>query len=377
MLKFELVHEDKKTGARAGILHTSRGDVETPAFMPVGTQGTVKTIIPEELKNIGAQMILSNAYHLALRPGAELIAKAGGLHKFMHWDRPILTDSGGYQVFSLANLRKVEEKGVQFRSHIDGEMHFFTPESVVKIQEDFLGSDIMMPLDECTDYPCPRSVAISSMERTIRWLKRSVKAKKRNTSALFAIIQGSVYKDLRKQCIDLMVELGVDGYALGGLSVGEDKTDMYEIVSHCCEHLPKDKTRYLMGVGRPQDLLEAVGSGIDIFDCSLPTREGRTGKSFTSRGEITIRNSSFKEDFNPIDENCDCYVCKNYTRSYIRHLFNTSEILAPRLNSFHNLYFYLSLMKKMRQSILEDSFLDFKKEFMRKYAATTNGNTWK
>jgi len=375
MFKFELVHTDKKTGARAGILHTSRGDVETPAFMPVGTQGTVKTIIPEELKKIGAQMILSNAYHLALRPGAELIARAGGLHKFMHWDGPILTDSGGYQVFSLANLRKVEEEGVRFRSHIDGDMHFFTPESVVQIQEEFLGSDIMMPLDECVDYPCGESVALSAMERTYRWLARSVNSRKTKTSTLFAIIQGSVYKNLRKQCIDLMSKLDVEGYALGGLSVGEDKSDTYEMVKYCCKHLPKDKTRYLMGVGRPQDLLESVQYGIDIFDCSLPTREGRTGKSFTSRGEITIRNSSFREDFTPIDKDCDCYVCQNYTRSYIRHLFNTSEILAPRLNSFHNLYFYLSLMKRMRQSILKNSFLDFKKEFMRKYAATVNGNT--
>ncbi|MCK4905644.1 tRNA guanosine(34) transglycosylase Tgt [bacterium] len=370
MIKFELIHTDKKTGARAGILHTSRGDVETPAFMPVGTQGTVKTIIPEELKSIGAQMILSNAYHLALRPGAELIAKAGGLHKFMHWDGPILTDSGGYQVFSLAKLRKVEEKGVQFRSHIDGDMHFFTPESVVQIQEEFLGSDIMMPLDECADYPCSRKVALSAMERTCRWLERSIKARKTKTSALFAIIQGGVYKDLRKQCIDSMLGLNVDGYALGGLSVGEDKSAMYETVSHCCKYLPEDKTRYLMGVGKPQDFLESVQHGVDIFDCSLPTREGRTGKSFTSGGEITIRNSKFKEDFGPIDKDCDCYVCKNYTRSYLRHLFNTSEILAPRLNSFHNLYFYLSLMKKMRESILKDSFLDFKKEFMRKYATS-------
>jgi queuine tRNA-ribosyltransferase len=377
VIKFELIHTDKTTGARAGILHTLRGDVQTPAFMPVGTQGTVKTIIPEELKSIGAQLILSNAYHLALRPGAELIAKAGGLHKFMHWDGPILTDSGGYQVFSLANLRKVEEEGVRFRSHIDGDMHFFTPESVIQIQEEFLGSDIMMPLDECVDYPCSRPVALSSMQRTLRWLERSIKARRGNASALFAIIQGSVYKDLRKQCIDSMVEMNVDGYALGGLSVGEDKADTYEIVSHCCNYLPKDKTRYLMGVGRPQDLLEAVRYGVDIFDCSLPTREGRTGKSFTSGGEITIRNSSFKEDFTPIDKDCGCYVCKNYTRSYIRHLFNTSEILAPRLNSFHNLYFYLSLMKRMRQSILKDKFLDFKKDFMREYAPTTNGNTWK
>ncbi len=368
MIKFELIHTDKKTGARAGILHTSRGKVETPAFMPVGTQGTVKTITPEELKGMGCQMILSNAYHLALRPGAELISKAGGLHKFMHWDKPILTDSGGYQVFSLANLRKVEEEGVQFRSHIDGELHSFTPESVIKLQEDYLGSDIMMPLDECADYPCSHSVALSAMERTYKWLKRSVKARKGETSGLFAIIQGSVYKDLRKQCIDMMIELDVDGYALGGLSVGEEKSATYEIVSHCCRYLPKDKTRYLMGVGKPEDLVESVEQGIDIFDCSLPTREGRTGKSFISSGEITIRNSKFKEDFGPLDPECDCYVCKNYTRSYLRHLLNTKEILAPRLNSFHNLYFYISLMKKMRESIIKDSFLDFKEEFMRKYA---------
>ncbi len=368
MIKFELIHTDKKTGARAGILHTPRGEVETPAFMPVGTQGTVKTITPEELKSIGCQIILSNAYHLALRPGAELIAKAGGLHKFMHWDGPILTDSGGYQVFSLASLRKIEEEGVWFRSHIDGEMHSFTPESVIQIQESLLRSDIMMPLDECTDYPCSHSVALSSMERTYRWLGRSIKARKGKKSGLFAIIQGSVYKDLRKQCIDLMIELDVDGYALGGLSVGEDKLTTYEIVSYCCSHLPKHKTRYLMGVGRPQDLIESVQHGVDMFDCSLPTREGRTGKSFTSSGEITIRNSKFKEDFGPIDEECDCYVCKNYTRSYLRHLINSKEILAPRLNSFHNLYFFISLMKKMREAILKDRFLDFKREFMRKYA---------
>ena len=370
MFKFELIHTDKKTGARAGILHTSRGKVETPAFMPVGTQGTVKTIIPEELKSMGCQMILSNAYHLALRPGAELVAKAGGLHKFMNWDGPILTDSGGYQVFSLASLRKVKEHGVEFRSHIDGGMHSFTPESVVKIQEELLGSDIMMPLDECTDYPCPKSVALSAMERTCRWLERSVKTKKGKKSALFAIIQGSVYKNLRKKCIDTMVAMDVDGYALGGLSVGEDKGTTYEIASYCCSKLPKEKIRYFMGVGKPEDLLESVGYGVDLFDCSLPTREGRTGKSFTSDGEITIRNSVFKKDFSPIDKECDCYVCRNYTRSYIRHLFNASEILAPRLNSLHNLYFYLSLMKKMREAILKDRFLDFKKEFMRKYSST-------
>jgi queuine tRNA-ribosyltransferase len=368
VIKFELIHEDKKTGARAGILHTPRGKVETPAFMPVGTQGTVKTIIPEELKSIGCQMILSNAYHLEIRPGAELIAKAGGLHKFMHWDGPILTDSGGYQVFSLASLREVEEKGVSFRSHVDGAMHFFSPESVIQIQEKLLKSDIMMPLDECTDYPCPRSVALSSMERTYRWLKRSIEARKGKRTGLFAIIQGSVYKDLRKQCINWMLELDVDGYALGGLSVGEDSLTTYDIVSHCSDHLPKDKTRYLMGVGRPKDLIESVERGIDFFDCSLPTREGRTGKSFTSSGEIVIRNSTFKEDFTPIDKDCDCYVCKNYTRSYIRHLFNSKEILAPKLNSFHNLYFFISLMKKMRDAILKDKFLDFKENFMRKYA---------
>lgn len=368
MVKFELIHTDKKTGARAGILHTPRGDVETPAFMPVGTQGTVKTIIPEELKDMGCEMLLSNAYHLALRPGAELVAKAGGLHKFMNWDRPILTDSGGYQVFSLAALRKVKEEGVTFRSHIDGEMHSFTPESVIHIQEKLLGSDIMMPLDECTDYPCPKSVALSAMERTHRWLERSIKAREGKKSALFAIIQGSVYKDLRKQCIDWMKDLSVEGFALGGLSVGEAKSTTMEIVSHCCNYLPEDKTRYLMGVGKPEDLIESVEYGIDLFDCSLPTREGRTGKSFTSKGGITIRNSVFKKDFSPIDEECSCYVCKNYTRSYIRHLFNSKEILAPRLNSYHNLYFYISLMKNVRKAILENSFLDFKKEFMGKYA---------
>ncbi|HIE44341.1 MAG TPA: tRNA guanosine(34) transglycosylase Tgt, partial [Candidatus Omnitrophica bacterium] len=371
MVRFELIHQDKRSGARVGILHTSRGDVHTPAFLPVGTQGTVKTLTAEELRQIGCEIILSNAYHLALRPGVEVIRKAGGLHRFMHWDGPILTDSGGYQIFSLASLRKVEEEGVYFRSHFDGQMHFFTPEGVIQMQEECLKSDIMMPLDECTSYPCHHSVAQSSVERTLRWLRRSIKVRK-GESALFAIIQGSVYEDLRKKCIDWMVELDVDGFALGGLSVGEDKSTTYEIVSYCCGELPHDKVRYLMGVGRPEDLVETVTRGVDLFDCSMPTREGRTGKAFTSSGAKVMRNAPYREDFESIDKECNCYTCRNYTRAYIRHLFNCGEILGPRLNSLHNLYFFISLMKRMREAILEDRFLDFKKAFMRKYLADSN-----
>ena len=366
-MKFELIHQDKHTGARAGILYTSHGKVYTPTFMPVATQGTVKALTPEELKKSNVQIILSNIYHLAMRPGIELIKKAGGLHKFMHWDGPILTDSGGYQVFSLTALRRIKEEGVTFQSHLDGQEYFFSPEEIIQFQQD-LGIDIMMPLDECTSYPCEYDYALTSMERTYRWLQRSLKKRKNKENALFAIIQGSVYEDLRKQCLEQMIELDLEGYALGGLSVGEDRATTNQIVAFCSQYLPKDKVRYLMGVGRPLDLLEAVIRGLDIFDCSIPTREGRTGKSFTSGGELIVRNSPSKEDFRPLDEDCTCYACKNYTRAYIRHLFNVQEILAARLNSLHNVHFFLSLMRKMREAILQDKFLDFRDEFMKKYA---------
>jgi len=367
MIKFELIHQDKHTSARAGILHTPHGKVDTPTFMPVATQGTVKALTPEELKETGTQIVLSNVYHLAMRPGIELIKKAGGLHKFMHWDGPLLTDSGGYQVFSLAALRKIKEEGVTFQSHLDGQEHFFTPEGIIQFQQD-LGVDIMMPLDECTPYPCEQDYALTSLERTFRWLKRSLKKSKKKEYALFAIIQGSVYEELRKKSIEWMVDLDLEGYALGGLSVGEDKSTTYQIIAYCSEYLPKEKIRYLMGVGRPLDLIEAIGRGMDIFDCSIPTREGRTGKVFTSEGELIVRNSPYKEDFGPLDKECTCYACQNYTRAYIRHLLNTQEILAARLNSLHNVHFFLSLMGKMREAILQDKFLDFREEFMKKYA---------
>ena len=364
--KFSILHKDARSGARLGRLSTEHGNVDTPVFMPVGTQGTVKAISPQNLEDAGAEIILSNAYHLFLRPGLEVIQKMGGLHKFMSWPKPILTDSGGYQVFSLALLRKVSDEGVEFQSHIDGFKHFLTPESVIQIQEVF-GSDIMMPLDECVHYPSAKDYSRVAMERTISWARRSVAKKKDNGQLLFGITQGSTYEDLREESIKRTIELGFDGFSIGGVSVGEPDALIKEIIDIAVEYLPLDKPRYLMGLGKPEDIIDAVEKGIDMFDCVIPTRYGRNGTAFTSEGKVTVRNAAFSMDEKPLDKNCDCYACKNFSRAYIRHLFNTEEILGLQLVSLHNIYFYLELMRKIRQAIKNDRFIEFKKNFLSNY----------
>lgn len=364
---YELIKTCKQSGARLGVLHTPHGDIETPIFMPVGTQATVKSMTPEELKEIGSQIILSNTYHLYLRPGHELVKKAGGLHEFMHWDKPILTDSGGFQVFSLGPLRKISEEGVEFRSHLDGSKHFLTPEKAMEIQN-ALGSDIMMAFDECAPYPASREYVKNSLERTTRWLERCKEAHKNpERQALFGIIQGGMYKDLREQSAKEITAIDLPGYAIGGLSVGEPKPMMYDILEHTTPFMPVDKPRYLMGVGSPDDLIEGVIRGVDMFDCVLPTRIARNGTAMTSQGKVVVRNATYAEDFTPLDPECDCYTCRNYTKAYIRHLIKTNEILGARLITTHNLHFLLKLMENIRQAIREDRLLDFREEFFTKY----------
>ena len=364
---YELIKTCKQSGARLGILHTPHGDIETPIFMPVGTQATVKSMTPEELKEIGSQIILSNTYHLYLRPGHELIKKAGGLHEFMHWDKPILTDSGGFQVFSLGPLRKITEEGVEFRSHLDGSKHMLNPEKAMEIQN-ALGSDIMMAFDECAPYPATREYVKNSLERTTRWLQRCKDAHKNTENqALFGIIQGGMYKDLREQSAKEITAIDLPGYAIGGLSVGEPKPMMYDVLEHTTPLMPVDKPRYLMGVGSPDDLIEGVIRGVDMFDCVLPTRIARNGTAMTSQGKVVVRNATYAEDFTPLDPECDCYTCKNYTRAYLRHLVKTNEILGSRLITTHNLHFLLNLMSQIRQAIREDRLLDFREEFFTKY----------
>lgn len=364
---YELIKTCKQSGARLGILHTPHGDIETPIFMPVGTQATVKSMTPEELKEIGSQIILSNTYHLYLRPGHELVKKAGGLHEFMHWDKPILTDSGGFQVFSLGPLRKISEEGVEFRSHLDGSKHFLTPEKAMEIQN-ALGSDIMMAFDECAPYPASREYVKNSLERTTRWLERCKEAHKNaENQALFGIIQGGMYKDLREQSAKEITSIDLPGYAIGGLSVGEPKPIMYDILEHTTPLMPVDKPRYLMGVGSPDDLIEGVIRGVDMFDCVLPTRIARNGTAMTSQGKVVVRNATYAEDFTPLDSECDCYTCRNYTKAYIRHLIKTNEMLGARLITTHNLHFLLKLMENIRQAIREDRLLDFREEFFTKY----------
>lgn len=365
-LTYQLIHKEKNTAARIGKITTSHGEIETPIFMPVGTQATVKAMTPEELKEIGSQIILSNTYHLYLRPGSKLIAEAGGLHKFMHWDGPILTDSGGFQVFSLSDLNEITEKGVHFQSHIDGSKHFISPEKSMEIQMD-LGSDIVMAFDECPPYPAEYDYVARSLEMTLRWAKRSKKAMTNDKQALFGIIQGGVFEDLREASVQAMVDIGFPGYALGGLSVGEKNEQMYQVLEYTVPLMPDDKPRYLMGVGTPEDLIEGVMRGIDMFDCVLPTRIARHGAVFTSEGRITVRNAVYKKDFTPLDHQCDCYVCQNYTRGYIRHLIKRNEILGARLTTYHNLYFLLDLMKKVRKSISKDEVIKFRKKFYNKY----------
>lgn len=368
-LKFEVIKQDKYCNARCGIIHTDHGDIETPIFMPVGTRGTVKTMTPEELKEIGAQIILGNTYHLYLKPGMDIMEKAGGLHKFMHWDKPILTDSGGFQVFSLSDIRHIEENGVEFRSHIDGSKHFFTPEKSIQIQET-IGSDIMMSFDECAPYPATYDYIDKSMHRTIRWARRGLDYHKEHSKpyqSLFGIIQGGMYKDLRKISIEETCAMDFDGFSIGGISVGEPKEEFLDILNYTTPLLPYDKPRYNMGVGTPDYLLESYQAGIDMADCVLPTRIARNGTALTSRGKLVARNAKYKEDFTPLDPDCDCYVCKNYSRAYIRHLLNVNEILGARLLSYHNLYFLLKMCEEVRKAIMADSFLDYKRDFYRKY----------
>ncbi|MBI4654379.1 MAG: tRNA guanosine(34) transglycosylase Tgt [Nitrospirae bacterium] len=367
-------------GARLGQIHTQRGIINTPAFIPVGTNATVKAMNQDELRELGAEIILANTYHLYLRPGHEVIKKVGGLHRFMNWQGPILTDSGGFQVFSLSPLRKITNEGVEFRSHLDGSTHFLTPEFVMEIQA-VLGSDIVMAFDECTPYPATKEYALNSLKLTTDWAKRckewihDARYKMQDKEifimnpascvlhqSLFGIVQGGVYKDLRKQSVEELIEMDFDGYAIGGLSVGEPKELMYEIINYTTPLLPPDKPRYLMGIGDLVDVLTAVSVGIDMFDCVMPTRNARNGTLFTSEGRISIKREEFKADPEPLDPDCECYTCKNYSKAYLRHLFMNKEILSMRLNTLHNLHFYLSFFKKMREAIRDETFDNFKKE---------------
>ncbi len=367
-ITYELLHIDKHSGARRGVIHTPHGDIQTPIFMPVGTQATVKGVSPRELKeDVKAQIILSNTYHLFLRPGHELVREAGGLHEFMHWDRPILTDSGGFQVFSLGELRKICEEGVEFRSHLDGSKKFISPEISMEIQE-ALGSDIMMAFDECCPYPSTYEYTKKSMERTTRWAMRCKEAHKTvEKQGLFGIVQGGFFKDLRTQSAKELIDLDFPGYAIGGISVGEPKEEFLDILKFTTPLLPEHKPRYLMGVGTPDYLIEAALAGIDMCDCVLPTRIARHGTAMTWQGKVVVRNAVYEKDFSPLDSQCDCYTCRNFTRAYMRHLINTKEILGVQLLSIHNLRFLTKLMECVRIEIEKDNLLKFREEFYQKY----------
>lgn len=367
-IKYELIAKDEKTGARAGVIHTPHGSFPTPIFMPVGTQASVKGVSPEELLDIGAGIILSNTYHLFLRPGSELVRKAGGLHKFMHWPRGVLTDSGGFQVFSLGELRKITEEGVTFRSHLDGSRKFLSPEISMKVQRD-LGSDIVMAFDECVPYPADFEYTKQSAERTTRWAVRSKKSMEgAEGQGLFGIVQGGMYRELRRYSAEALIELDFPGYAVGGLSVGEPPELMNEMLDYTLELLPKDKPRYLMGVGTPDYLLEGVARGVDMFDCVFPTRVARNGLAMVHAGRIVIKNSEYAEDERPLEEGCGCYACRSgYTRAYIRHLFRAGEMFGLRLLSLHNLFFLCQFMRDMRQAIIEGRFGEFRREFLENY----------
>jgi queuine tRNA-ribosyltransferase len=358
--RFEIIKKDSFSRARIGRVETDHGSFTTPAFLPVGTQGAVKSLTPEELVEIGVEVILGNTYHLYLRPGHETIAKLGGLHTFIHWERPILTDSGGFQIFSLETLRKVSEEGVTFQSHLDGSSHFLTPEKVMEIQRS-LGPDIAMVLDECVPYPSPYEYVKVSMERTSRWAKRCLQVRRESDPALFAIVQGGVHRDLREKSVQTLVEMGFQGYAMGGLSVGEPKSMMLDVLEWTTPLLPEHTPRYLMGVGTPEDIIDAVMRGVDFFDCVLPTRNARNGTLFTSSGKISIKQAQYAEDRRPVDETCACYTCCHYSRAYLRHLYLSKEILSSRLNTIHNLYYYITLLVKIREAIQEGRLLDFYK----------------
>ena len=357
----EIKHIDKQTGARYGILHTPHGNVEVPMFMPVGTLATVKTLSPEEIKQMGAGVILANTYHLSIRPGADIVAKAGGLHKFMNYDGPILTDSGGFQVFSLAEKRKITEEGVEFKNHLNGDRLFFSPEIAIGIEEK-LGADIIMSFDECIPYPATYEYAKRSTERTLRWAKRGKEAHVREDQALFGIVQGGDYEDLRYYCAQELAKMDFPGYSIGGTSIGEPKDKCFEMVEWAVKYLPEDKPRYLMGVGSIDYLLGGIARGVDMFDCVLPTRLARHGALITSKGRVNIKQEKYKEDFTPLDPNCDCYCCKNYTKAYLRHLYVADETFGKRLMSIHNIRFLIHLMEGARKAIQEDRFGDYMKE---------------
>ncbi len=357
-MEFQITHTDPTSGGRLGVLRTAHGEAQTPAFMPVGTQATVKALIPEEVWEIGARIILCNPYHLYLRPGAELIERAGGLHRFMHWQGTILTDSGGYQVLSLGHLRKLTEEGVRFRSHIDGSPHLFTPELSVSVQEK-MGSDLLMPLDICLSLPASRRAVEEASSRTTRWARRCKEYHQDKPGTLFGIIQGGTYSDLRLTSLEQLEEIGFAGLAIGGLSVGEEKEAMLETLARLTPVMPPSKPRYLMGMSAPAALVRSVALGVDLFDCVLPTRLGRNGTVYCQQGKINIDNARFRDDFNPIDEDCDCYVCRNFSRAYLRHLFTSKEMLSGRLLSYHNLRFMEHLMEQIRQALREESFSAF------------------
>ena len=364
---FEITHICKQSNARTGILHTPHGDVLTPMFMPVGTAASVKFISPEELYDMNSGVILANTYHCWLRPGEDIIEKAGGLHKFMNYNNPMLTDSGGFQVFSLTSMRKITEEGVSFKSHLDGSSLFLSPEKSIQIQNK-LGADIIMALDECPPYPASYEYMKDSVDRTLRWAKRCKDAHQREgEQSLFGIVQGGEYRDIRKYSAKALTEMDFDGYAIGGTSVGESKETMYKMIEYALEDLPKDKVKYLMGVGSPDALFEGVLRGIDMFDCVLPTRIARHGTLMTSHGRINIKREEFKDDFSPLDDNCDCYCCKNYSKAYLRHLFRCNEGFGLRLMSIHNLRYLIHLMEQIRQAINEDRFLDFKNDYFAKH----------
>jgi len=366
MFKYKLIAECPETGARAGEFSTPHGVVETPVFMPVGTQATVKAMAPRELDELGAQIILSNTYHLSMRPGSEVVKAAGGLHSFMSWSRPILTDSGGFQVFSLSELRKISEEGVEFRSHLDGGRHFMRPEDAMDIQME-LGSDIAMAFDECVALPATERYSREAVERTIRWARRCRDRHNRGDQALFGIVQGSTFEDQRVECIKRLEEINFPGYGIGGLSVGESHGEMYRILNSLCPEMPKYKPRYLMGVGFPTNLIEGIARGIDMFDCVLPTRNGRNGSVLTSFGKLNLRNKIHARDFSPLDPNCACYACRSFTRAYIRHLHVAGEILASRLCTWHNLHFLINLVRQARQAIIDGSFPAFRRDFMENF----------
>ncbi len=372
-IKYELLKQEKNTKARLGKLHTNYGVYNTPMFMPVGTQATVKTLSPEELKAMNSAVILSNTYHLWLRPGADIVEKAGGLHKFMNYDGPILTDSGGFQVFSLAKPKDISEEGVKFKSHLDGSNLFLTPEISIGVQNK-LDSDIAMSFDECIPYPASYEYAKRSTERTLRWARRGKEVFNNERQSLFGIVQGGEYTDLREYSAKETVKIGFDGYSIGGTSVGEGKDVMYKMIEDGIRYLPEDKPRYLMGVGEPFDILEGVERGIDMFDCVLPTRIARHGNAFTRDGKMNIKNAKYKDDFAPIESDCDCYACKNYTRAYIRHLITSNETFGARLLSIHNIRFLIKLTEEIREAIKNDNFLEYKENFKRRYESGKHKN---